>query len=81
MGDARRLYTESLKLDKMLNNQDGIALTLGQMGRLAEDEGDMQEAVRLFREALDIFEQLGSPYLNLAREDFTRVEDHTNISD
>jgi len=57
-----------------LGAQSGIALALGQMGRLSEEIGDVDEAVRLFREALVIFERLSSPYTDTARRDLARVE-------
>jgi tetratricopeptide (TPR) repeat protein len=77
--EARRLYNESLEISKKLGDQSGIALTLGQLGRLAEhDEGHLVEAVALYREALIIFEKLKSPYAELARKDLERVENKLN---
>jgi hypothetical protein len=48
--------------------------TLGQLGRLAENAGDKEEAARLYRESLGILERLGSPYAKLARRSLARVE-------
>lgn len=73
LAEARRLYDESLEIKKRLGDQQGVALTLGQLGRLAEGEGDKEGAARLFREALGIFERLGSPYAELARRSLARV--------
>ncbi|PYS80036.1 MAG: hypothetical protein DMF66_00660 [Acidobacteria bacterium] len=61
-------------MEKRLGNQNGVALTLGQLGRLAEDEGDKVAAARLFRESLSIFERLGSPDAEKARRSLARVE-------
>ena len=72
--EARRLCDESLEIKKRLGNQGGVAITLHQLGRLTEDEGDKVEAARLFREALSIFERLGSPDAEIARQSLARVE-------
>jgi hypothetical protein len=44
------------------------------LGLLAEEEGDKSEAARLLREALSIFEKLGSLGAEWAREDLARVK-------
>lgn len=72
--EARRLYDESLEIEKQLGNQNGIAITLHQLGMIAEIEGDKVEAARLFREALTIFERLKSPNAEIARRSLERVE-------
>jgi 3-mercaptopyruvate sulfurtransferase SseA len=54
--------------------ESDIASTLHQLAMLAEEEGNRQEAVRLMREALGIFEKLRSPYVKNAREDLKRLE-------
>ncbi|MBV9957148.1 MAG: tetratricopeptide repeat protein, partial [Acidobacteria bacterium] len=74
LDEARRLYEESLEIKKELMDQSGIANALGQLGRLAEEEGNKLEAARLFHEALSIFERLGSPYAEIARRGLKRVE-------
>ncbi|HEY0408221.1 MAG TPA: tetratricopeptide repeat protein, partial [Pyrinomonadaceae bacterium] len=72
--EARRLYNESLEIKKRLGDQSGIASALGQLGLLAEDEGNKEEAVRLTREALSIFEKLKSPDAEKARRQLERLE-------
>jgi hypothetical protein len=79
--EARRLYGESLEIKKRLGDQSGVAITLHRLGRLAEEEGDKAEAARPFREALSIFERLGSPDAEIARESLARVEGNDVVSD
>jgi len=43
-----------------LGNLAGKAVTLHQLGRLAQDRGDYGEAERLYRESLEIKERLGN---------------------
>jgi tetratricopeptide (TPR) repeat protein len=72
--EARRLYDESLEINKKLGDQLGIASTLHQLGRLAEVEGNKSEVVRLYRESLSILEKLGSPDVKVPRRSLARVE-------
>ncbi len=44
------------------------------LGLLAEKEGDGAEAARLLREAVGIFEEMGSPKVEETRGDLARVE-------
>jgi hypothetical protein len=74
LGEARRLYDESLEIEKRLGNQSGIAITLHQLGRLAEMDGNKIEAVQLYREAYSILERLKSPGAEVARRSLKRVE-------
>lgn len=76
--EARRLYSESLEIEKRLGNQSGIASTLGQLGSLAAQEGDRAEGVKLLREALNIFERLKSPDAEKARRMLAQVEDESS---
>jgi len=48
------------------------------MGSLAEKEGNKAEAARLYREALSMFEKLGSPYAETARRYLERVESESS---
>lgn len=58
---ARRLYNESLEIEKRRGNQSGVAITLHQLGWLAQDQGEYDEARRLYDESLDIHKRLGDP--------------------
>jgi hypothetical protein len=51
------------------------------LGRLAEKEGDKEEAARFFRESLSIFEKLGSPDAKLAQRSLARVEGESSWSE
>ncbi|HZI20242.1 MAG TPA: toll/interleukin-1 receptor domain-containing protein [Pyrinomonadaceae bacterium] len=57
--EARRLYGESLEINKKLGNQSGIAITLHDLGRLTQNTGEMEEARRLYDESLEIAKRLG----------------------
>jgi tetratricopeptide (TPR) repeat protein len=59
VGEARRLYDESLAIQKTLENRSGIAGTLHQLARLAQDQGETDEARRLYDESLAIKKQIG----------------------
>jgi tetratricopeptide (TPR) repeat protein len=74
LDDARRLYNESLEIKKRLGDQSGIALTLHELGRLAEEDGYNAEAAQLFREFLSIFEKLKSPIAEVARRSLERAQ-------
>jgi tetratricopeptide (TPR) repeat protein len=56
---ARRLYNESLDIDKRLGNQGGIAISLHQLASLAQYKGELEEARRLYNESLEITKTLG----------------------
>jgi Flp pilus assembly protein TadD len=78
--EARHLYNESLEICKRLNDRHGTAVTLAQLGKLAASEGDTMEAARLFREALAIFERLGSPDAKRAQQSLAMVLDREDVS-
>ncbi len=71
---ARELYEQSLKIAGELGNKSGVGITLGQMGRLAEAEKDDRTALRNYLIALSIFEQLKSPYRDLARSYLAQMQ-------
>lgn len=74
IGEARRLTNESLQIARRLGDQGSIALSLGQLGRVVEAEGNQKEAARLYSEALAIFERLKSPYADIVRRSLERLE-------
>jgi tetratricopeptide (TPR) repeat protein len=57
--EARRLYGESLKINRDLGDKRGEAITLHQMGNLAYVTGDLAEARCLYSESLKIKQDLG----------------------
>ena len=58
--EARRLYEQSLPMLLELDNKQGIAKSLHQLGILAQVTGDLTEARRLYDEAGKIFKELGA---------------------
>ena len=73
--EARRLYQESLKIAEELGDKSGIAISVGQLGRIAKLEGDYATAVQLWVVALGIFEELRSPKADIVRGWFARLRD------
>jgi Tetratricopeptide repeat/NB-ARC domain len=71
---ARRFINESLEIKKRLGDQSGTAFSLLGLGVLASEAGDKIEAARLMREALHIFEKLGSSYAETARRNLALIE-------
>ncbi|HEX8091610.1 MAG TPA: hypothetical protein VF762_22345 [Blastocatellia bacterium] len=63
-----------MEIKKRIGDQGAIAITLHNLGRLAEDESNKAEAAKLFREALIIFERLGSPSAEIARRALEKVQ-------
>jgi predicted ATPase/DNA-binding SARP family transcriptional activator len=69
--EARSLLEEALALYRELDDDDGIARCLNNLGRIALDEGELDGATTLFKEALAIHEQVDDssslpPLWNLA---------------
>ena len=56
----QRQYQRSLDISERLGDQDGLASTYYQLGALAHDRGDYDEAERQNQRALDIRERLGN---------------------
>lgn len=62
MGDypeARKLYQQSLKIDKELGDKSGMSHSLGQQGNLAYLTGQYDEARKLYQQSLKFFLKLG----------------------
>jgi len=53
-GLVRSLYEESLTIKRRLNRLAGIAPTLERLGQLAEIEGNLVEALRLYEESYHV---------------------------
>jgi tetratricopeptide (TPR) repeat protein len=68
--EAKELYKRSLEIKRRIGDMRGTAMTLGQMGRLAEEQSDLELAERLYQEAYQIFQKLGAgKYLETAKKD------------
>ena len=59
LDEARRLYNESLAINKRLDNQSGIACTLHNLAAIAQSQGEIEEARGLYNESLEIEKRLG----------------------
>ncbi len=59
--EARAQYELGLEIDKELNDLRGQGVTLGQLGTLALEEGDLADAVKRCHEALALFQRLREP--------------------
>jgi tetratricopeptide (TPR) repeat protein len=54
-------FGESLAISRRINNEAGAADSLGELGKLRMEAGQMSEAIAAFNEALEIFTRLGNP--------------------
>jgi len=77
--DAERLGKESHKIFDDLEDMLGIALTLGQVGRVKYEQMRYQESISALSRAESIFEELESPYRAQAITDLELVR--TDIGD
>jgi tetratricopeptide (TPR) repeat protein len=59
-GSSRSGYRKSLAIDEALGNRDGMATSYHQLGRVAQDRGDYDDALEWYRKSLPIFEALGN---------------------
>ena len=74
MGEARRLYGESLKIEQELGDKSGVAITLAQSSLLEEKDGHLARALELIKQAEPIFLELKSPMALQAQKDRERLE-------
>ena len=72
---ALEKYYRTLKISEEIEDKLGIALTLAQVGRLKYEQRRYQEAITALRRATSIFEELESPYLELAIEDLELIKE------
>jgi tetratricopeptide (TPR) repeat protein len=54
-------FQQSLAINRRIGNEADAADTLGELGKLLRDAGQMREAIAAFTEALDIDQRLGRP--------------------
>ena len=73
--EAVKLYEQSLDIKKDLGDKSGIASSLGQLGRIKEENKDLEGALGDYLMALSIFEELQSPYRDLAKKDIARLKE------
>jgi hypothetical protein len=72
---ARRLYEQSLQMKHDLGDMRGIAASLHHYGRPAADEGHLTEALQLFEESFNMFNELQSPNAKIAEGSIARVRE------
>jgi predicted ATPase/DNA-binding SARP family transcriptional activator len=58
---ARAIWTEALALYRELDDADGIARCIAELGSVATMEGDLDAAVEAYRESRELFLELGRP--------------------
>ena len=61
--EAREHYETSLKIDQALGDTRGAAVDLGQLGTLAQKQGNLAEARRRHTEARTAFRNFGEPQM------------------
>src|SRR5437773_709353 len=62
LAEARRLYDQSLAIERELGNKEGVAISLSAIALLDEQEGNIARALDLIPTAEQLFTQLGKPY-------------------
>jgi len=60
LDEARRLYNQSLEIEKSLGNEYGIAVTLHNLALISQMSGDLDEARRLYDQSLEIERSLSN---------------------
>ncbi|VVB91887.1 Photosystem I assembly protein Ycf3 [uncultured archaeon] len=73
--EAVKMYQESMKIKEELGDRSGIAGTLGQTGRIYYMQKNYKEALRNFLLAFIIFNELKSPYKDLAAQDIMKLKE------
>ena len=71
--EAVKLYEQSLEMAKDLGDKSGIARSLGQIGRIKEENKDFEGALGYYLTALSIFEDLQDPRREVAKKDIARL--------
>ncbi len=73
--EAIALYQQSLELNERIGDVGGKASTLGMLGQLLADEkGEFEIGLDYLQQSLEIFQRLGSPNAETARQIINRVQ-------
>jgi tetratricopeptide (TPR) repeat protein len=56
---ARSKFTEALKLNRLIDHRQGIASNLNNLGAVAQEQGQLDEAENYYRNALTIQQEIG----------------------
>jgi tetratricopeptide (TPR) repeat protein len=78
--EAVKIYHDSLKIKEELEDKSGIASTFGQMGRIFHAQKNYKEALRSYLHAFVIFNELNSPYKDLAKRDISKLKEEMGDS-
>jgi tetratricopeptide (TPR) repeat protein len=70
---ALEKYNRSLTISEGIGDKLNIALTLAQVGSVKYEQRRYQEAITALSNAISIFEELESPYLELAMKDLDSI--------
>jgi tetratricopeptide (TPR) repeat protein len=73
--EAIKLYEQSQAIAKDLGDKSGIARSLGQMGRIKEENKDFEGALGDYQIALSIFEELRDPSREIAKKGIARLRE------
>ncbi len=68
-------YEQALQIAQELGDRAGVATSLHQLGRLFEEEGAYEPAVRHVAQAFVILAQLGSPDREIAGRTLARLRE------
>jgi tetratricopeptide (TPR) repeat protein len=72
--EAERWYRQSLAIGERIGNEHGQAISLHQLGMVAEVQGDRDRALMCYRQAEALFLQLHDPHnLEIVRLSIQRV--------
>jgi tetratricopeptide (TPR) repeat protein len=78
--EAEKMYQDSLKIEEELGNKSGIAITLAQMGQIFQVQENYKEALRCYLHAFVIFNELNSPYKDLAGQHISKLKEEIGDS-
>jgi tetratricopeptide (TPR) repeat protein len=66
-GQAREYHTQAVTVARHLGDRPGEAEALWGLGHVASDTAERSQACELWRQALEIYEQLGVPFAEIVR--------------
>ena len=58
---AEQKFSQALKINRLIDRREGIAANLNNLGVIAQEQGNPDQAVIYFREALEINRELEDP--------------------
>jgi tetratricopeptide (TPR) repeat protein len=59
--EARRLYEQSLEINKGIDNRSGLSIIYGNLGEIHQGLGDIEKSQYYFELSLDLARQIGDP--------------------